>query len=162
MAGEAYEEAASLVLTERWAAIATLGEGGPLSSMVSYAVEPGSCTILMLLSPMALHTRNLLDDPRASLSVTRPDTGSGDPQELARITLTGTCAALPRGSEEDAEARRAYAGRYPDAGERLTLPDMLLFRFVPHEARYVGGFGRAVRMTGAQLSEVVRQAGAGG
>lgn len=161
MAGEAYEEAAGLVRTERWAAIATLHEGAPLSSMVSYAVEPGSGALLMLLSPMALHTRNLLDDPRASLAITRPDTGSGDPQELARITLNGTCGVLDRGSDVDVEARRAYAGRYPDAGERLSLPDMLLFRFVPDEARYVGGFGRAVRMTGAQLSEVIRQAAAG-
>lgn len=153
MAGEVYEEAARLVLSERWAALGTLDGGDPLVSMTSYASEPGLSGILMLLSPMALHTRNLLDDPRASIAVTRPDTGEGDPQELPRLTLSGRCEALERGSAEDEAARQVYAARFPGAGPRLTLPDMLLFRFVPEEGRHVGGFGRAARLTAAQLSE---------
>lgn len=156
MGGESYAEAADLVLTQRWAALGTLNEGAPLVSMTSYAVEPGLAGILMLLSPLSLHTRNLLDDPRASLAVTRPDTGGGDPQELPRVTLTGSCVALEKGSEADRAGREVYAARYPQAGPRLGLPDMLLFRFVPEEARYVGGFGRAVRMTGAQLAAAAR------
>ncbi|KAA0252017.1 pyridoxamine 5'-phosphate oxidase [Acidobacteria bacterium ACD] len=156
MGGEAYAEAANLVLTERWAALGTLNEGAPLVSMTSYAVEPGLTGVLMLLSPLSLHTRNLLDDPRASLSVTRPDTGVGDPQELPRVTLSGTCVALEKGSDADRAGREVYAARFPEAGPRLGLPDMLLFRFVPEAARYVGGFGRAARMTGAQLATAAR------
>ena len=52
-------------------------------------------------------------------------------------------------------------GRFPAAEERFALADFVLFRFEPSEARWVGGFARALRMTGAQLTEALREAAAG-
>ncbi|MCC6132977.1 MAG: pyridoxamine 5'-phosphate oxidase family protein [Acidobacteria bacterium] len=151
-----YSEALELIQSERWAALATIHEGHPLASSVAYVVEPGSAGLLFHLSQMAAHTEALLANPSASLVVSRPDTGQGDPQLLPRLTLNGTVEALDPSSEEYAAARRLYITRLPGAAERFELGDFILFRFTIETARYVGGFGRAARMTGEQLKAAAR------
>jgi len=152
MAGEIYRDAARLVQEERWAALATLDGGLPLSTMVAYTPEPGLGGLVMFLSGLAAHTRALLADPRCSLAVTRPDGGKGDPQLLPRVSIQGRVEALEPESKEHAAAKALYLARFPDAEPRFELADFVLFRFVPSEARYVGGFARAIRMTGSQLA----------
>lgn len=134
---------ARLLRERRWAALGTLNAGAPLASMVAYAPEPGLAGLFMHLSGLSLHTRNLLADPRSSLVVTDPDTGTGDPQLLPRVGLTGSVVLLEPGSAEWREARGIYVGRFPDAEPRFDLGDFRLFFFVPEEARYVGGFAKA-------------------
>ena len=152
MAGELYRDAARLVLEERWASLATLDGGLPLATMVAYAPEPGLGGLVLFLSGLAAHTRALLEDPRCSLAVTRPDGGKGDPQLLPRASIQGSVDVLEPETKEHAEAKALYLARYPDAEPRFELADFVLFRFVPSEARYVGGFARAIRMTGIQLA----------
>lgn len=160
MVSETYLPAARLLASSRWAALAVVHEGAPAAAMTSYALAPDGAALYVHLSQMALHTRALLTEPRAALVVSHPDTGEGDPQTLPRVSLTGVALALvPQTPEHDA-GRAAYAGRFPGAEERFALSDFVLFRFEPGEARWVGGFGRALRMTGAQLAEALRAAGA--
>jgi len=138
-------EAAALIRSQRWAALATLDEGRPLASMVAYALHESQGALLFFLSQLAQHTRNLLDSPQASLAVTEPDAHDGDPQRLQRVTLAGTAEVVRRGSPTFEDAAQCYVDRFPDALPRFELGDFLLFRFVPTEARYVGGFARAAR-----------------
>jgi hypothetical protein len=58
---------------------------------------------------MAMHTQNLLADPRASLLVTQLD-ASGDPLGASRVTLLGKVLAI--GKPEIAETRKLYLARY--------------------------------------------------
>lgn len=153
MTGEVYREAAKLVLEERWAAVATLDGGRPLATMVAYAPEPGLGALVMHLSGLAAHTRALAGDPRCSLAVSRPDGKAGDPQLLPRISIQGAVEPLEPGTAGHAMAKGLYVARFPDAEARFELADFVLFRFVPEEARYVGGFARALRLTGEQLSK---------
>ena len=149
-------EATKLLLEQRWAALATLHEGAPVASMVAYAVEPGLEGLLLFLSGLSAHTGDLLADPRASLAVSSPDTGAGDPQRLPRLGVQGRVTPLDRGSEEFARAGARYVERFPDAMPRFGLADFVLFRFVPEEARYVGGFARATSLTRDDLRESAR------
>ncbi len=149
-------EIASLVFEERWAALATLDEGAPLASMVAYACEPGLEGILLFVSGLSLHTRNMMTDPRVSLSVARPDHGDGDPQTLPRVSLRGRVELVDRESEGFPAAWSVYVRRFPEAEPRLGLGDFVLFRLRPDEARYVGGFARAVTLTGDELREAAR------
>lgn len=146
-------EVARLVKSQRWAAMATIDGGAPLASMVAYAAEPGLGGLLLFLSQLAAHTRNLLESNQASLAISAPDTGEGDPQLLPRVSLRGTIAPVPRDSGEFAHAAERYVERFPDAAMRFQLGDFVMFRFVPEEARYVGGFARATTYTGTQLRE---------
>jgi putative heme iron utilization protein len=143
-------EALSLISTQRWAALATVGEG-PLGSMVAYAVEPGLTGLLLFLSGLSAHTRRLLADGRASLAVSAPDPGHGDPQALPRVSLTGVVEVIERRSAEFPEAWERYVARFPEAGPRVGLGDFQLFRLRVEQARYVGGFAQAHTISGDRL-----------
>jgi putative heme iron utilization protein len=129
--------------------------------MTSYALAPDGAALYVHLSQMALHTRALLTEPRAALVVSAPDPGDGDPQTLPRLSLSGVALALVPETPEYEAGRAAYVGRFPAAEERFALADFVLFRFEPAEARWVGGFARALRMSGAQLAEALAEAGRG-
>ena len=156
MPSELALEAARLLREERWAALATLHEGGPLASHVAYAPEQDLSALVLHLSGLSAHTRDLLADGRASLAVGRPDSGAGDPQTLPRLTLTGRAGPLDEDDPAHGAAKALYLARFPDAGMRFTLPDFVLFRFVPDGVRFVGGFARAARVSPEQLAEAAR------
>ena len=158
MVPETYLPPARLLASSRWAALAVVHDGAPAAAMTSYALARDGAALYVHLSQMALHTRALLEEPRAAFVVSLPDTGEGDPQTLPRLSLSGVALALVPGTPEYEAGRAAYSARFPDAGQRFDLADFVLFRFEPAEARWVGGFARALRMTGAQLAEALAEA----
>lgn len=119
--------------------------------MVAYAVQPDMSLFLLHLSRLAPHTRNLLADPRASLAVSEQDSGDGDPQTLARATLHGRVEIIAMDDANYAAYRELYVARLPESRRLFDFPDFLLFRFVPDEIRYVGGFAMARTYSPAQL-----------
>ena len=137
----------------RWAALATIGDGIPLASMVAYAPEPGFAGFLMLLSTLSQHTRNVLANPKASLVISEPDTGAGNPQTLARVSIQGSVEPISVEAKEYAAARALYEKRFPASGPLFGFQDFTLFRLVPSEARFVGGFARAFTLSVAELRE---------
>ena len=137
----------TLIRQQRQAALGTLHEQAPFVSMVAYAAEPDFGGVLLHLSRLAPHTKHLLAVPAASLLICEGDDGRDDVQTLARITLTGEARPLDPTSAEYAPARACYLARLPAAEMLFSFPDFLLFRFVPREARYVGGFARAYTLT---------------
>lgn len=156
MVSSLHLEIARLVLSQRWGALATLNDGAPLASMVAYAPEPGLAGLLLFLSGLSLHTRNLTADPRTSLVVGQPDPGTGDPQTLPRVSLQGRALEISREAQEFGTAWGHYVARFPEAAPRLNLGDFMLLRLIVDEARYVGGFARAVTLDGDELREAGR------
>jgi putative heme iron utilization protein len=144
---------ATLIRQQRQAALGTLGEQAPFVSMVAYAAEPNFGGVLLHLSRLALHTKYLLAAPAAALLIAEPDDGRDDVQTLARITLVGTAHPLDPAGAGYAATRERYLARVPAAEMLFTFPDFVLFRFVPSEARYVGGFGRIYKLTPDHLRQ---------
>ena len=108
----------------------------------------------MLLRRLSLHTRHLLENPKASLAVSEPETAEvANPQTLARVSVQGEAAELAPGSPEYGAARALYEARLPASIPLFGFGDFLLFRFVPREARYVAGFARAYTLTAQDLTE---------
>src|SRR6516225_5235188 len=104
------QNAAKKLLREgRTGALATLmtGSGDPYCSLVNVATAADGSPLL-LMSRLAVHTRNVLADPRVSLMF--DERREGDPLQGARVMLIGTAAAT-----DDAEARRRYLDRQPEA-----------------------------------------------
>ena len=95
--------ARSLLRRSRQGALATLmaGSGDPYCSLVNLASHPDGSPIL-LISRLALHTRNILADARVSLML--DERAEGDPLEGARIMLGGQ-------AEEVTEAERELVRR---------------------------------------------------
>jgi putative heme iron utilization protein len=144
--------AARLLLDNRWAALATLGDDGPSGSMVAYASLPDLSALVLFLSGLSEHTGNLLRAPRVALVVSEADPGTGDPQTLARVSITGKAEIIERASPEFDTVWQTYVDRLPDAAPRIVLGDFWLFRVVISEARYVGGFAQAGTISATSLS----------
>ena len=85
--------AAKKLLREgRSGALATLmpGSGDPYCSLVNVATAADGAPLL-LISRLAVHTKNILADPRVSLMI--DERKEGDPLQGARVMLMGTAAA---------------------------------------------------------------------
>ena len=140
--------ARSLLRKSRQGALATLmvGSGDPYCSLVNVASHPDGSPIL-LLSRLAVHTRNILADPRVSLML--DERVEGDPLEGARIMLAGRAEEA---SGEFAEIlRRRYLSAHPSAEAFVEFKDFSFFRIVPTGAHLVAGFGRIVDLTPEQI-----------
>src|SRR6516165_1329719 len=100
----------SLLRRRRQGALATLmaGTGDPYCSLVNLASHPDGTPIL-LISRLAVHTRNIQADPRVSLML--DERAPGDPLEGARIMLQGR--AEPVGKEELELVRRSFLAAHP-------------------------------------------------
>lgn len=145
-------DAARLLLANRWAALATLDSDGPSASMVAYASEPDLSSLVLFLSGLSGHTRNLIEEPRVALVISEADPGTGDPQTLARLSVQGTAEVVERTAPEFDRTWQTYVARLPDAAPRIVLGDFSLFRVVVGEARYVGGFAQAGTISAERLS----------
>lgn len=133
-----------LLREHRWAALATSDDtGNPMASMVGYVCGESAAVIYLHLSRLAAHTGNLLANGRAALVIGEDDSGDGDPQELARVTLQGRAAIVARDSDEYRRARDHYLERLPASERLFEFPDFILFRLDVEQARFVGGFAQA-------------------
>ena len=94
---------------------------------------------------MALHTRNLQEDPRASLLIDGTG-GLGDPLTGGRLTLMG--AARPSDSPT---ARRRFLARHPSAEGYAGFADFSIYTLEVARGHYIGGFGRIVDLAPAAL-----------
>src|ERR1700745_1570821 len=134
------ERARTLVYVGRVGSLSTLSRkqpGFPFGSVMPYGIDSRGRPIF-LISTMAMHTHNLLADPRASLLVTQNDTG-GDPLGASRVTLVGNGLPLPE--SEVAEARKLYLKRYANSRYWVDFEDFSFYRMDVVDVYYVGGFG---------------------
>lgn len=119
------------------AALGTLDEhGAPFVSMVPFAVEPASGALVLHVSALAAHTRQMQTEPRVSLLVMGADDWAESPQALPRVTIAAWAEFTPRDSA-------AYLARHPQAELMTQLPDFAFVRLQPTAARHVAGFGAA-------------------
>lgn len=151
----------ALIVDGRQAALGTLDAGAPFVSMVLYATmaRPESpLSLLIHVSRLSAHTRQMLDDPRTSLLIMQPDIGTGDPQALPRITLQTLARPIPPDDPAYPDARAAYLARLPQQEYLFSFPDFSLFQLEARSARYVGGFARAFSLDVHQLAAIVTNA----
>lgn len=152
-AGGTAFEARCLARATRVASIGTQHEGQPHVSLITPAVAADG-TVLMLLSEMADHTRHLRADPRCALLFAgRPE--NLNPQTAPRLTVLGIAEPAA-----DPAHRRHWLSRHPYAALYVDFADFTMWRMAPDAAHYVAGFGRAFRLTGADLAVVPAAAAA--
>jgi len=133
--------AKSLLRRSRQGALATLmpSSGDPYCSLVNHASHSDGSPIL-LISRLAIHTRNLLADARVSLML--DERVAGDPLEGARIMLSGP--AEEAGGMELEPVRRRYLNAHPSAEAFASFKDFSFFVIRPSGTHLVAGFGRIV------------------
>jgi putative heme iron utilization protein len=154
---DAGDLARSLLRRSRQGALATLmaGSGDPYCSLVNVASHPDGSPIL-LISRLAVHTRNILADPRVSLML--DERAEGDPLEGARIMLAGQ-AEQAAGSELEI-LRRRYLNAHPSAEVFVNFGDFSFFRILPDGLHLVAGFGRIIDLKPERFLTDISDAGA--
>ena len=134
------EQARTLMHVGRVGTLSTLSErhpDWPFGSVMPYGLDPqGRPTFL--ISALAMHTRNLRRDPRASLLVAA-ERAHEDPLGSARLTLLGSVAEVP--AADLAAVRAGYLKRHPQAEMWVDFGDFDFYRMDVTEPYYVGGFG---------------------
>jgi heme iron utilization protein len=128
-----------LAARARFGALATMSReapGFPFATLVAVAFD-GRGRPLLLLSRLAEHTKNLGENPCASLLVSEP---AGDPLAEGRMTLVGLCMPVPLAEVDD--VREAFLAAHPEARQYADFADFGLWRLAVESVRWVGGFGR--------------------
>lgn len=132
-------EARCLLRAHRYGVLSTLSkrfDGHPFGSIAPYLTDHDG-SVLLFISGLAEHTKNLLHDPRVSL-ITHDQ---NDPriQTQGRVTVVGNAEPL--------SGREPYATRwlryFPENAQLFELGDFSFFRIVPQSVRHVAGFGQA-------------------
>lgn len=139
--------------------IATLkrdGSGDPYCSPVDVATAADGSPLL-LISTFALHTKNLLADPRVSLALVERKEGA--PLAIGRIMLQGTIART-----DDPADRRRYLERHrgengePGAEQFAAFDDFAFYKMKVTDAHYVAGFGRIGNLKAKDILTRVKDA----
>ncbi|WP_296447384.1 HugZ family protein [Rhodoferax sp. UBA5149] len=147
----------TLLATQRVAALGTLGdEGLPFVSMVPFALEPRNACLVIHVSGLAAHTRNLQMAPQVSLLVMQTEAAGEPVHALPRVTLMGQATVPTTGSVAWADARAAYLARFPEAEPMTQLGDFMFVTIHLAGARQIAGFGAARSLDADEMARVLQ------
>jgi putative heme iron utilization protein len=147
-----------LLDTQPVAALATLHRGEPAVSMVPFVLPAGAIEIVLHVSALSTHTRDMLEHPRVGLMVMADARAGTPPQALPRVSLQAVARQLPPDGDEQAQARAHYLARFPQSANTFELADFSLFALHPVSARLIAGFGQAYSVVERRLVEWLAQA----
>ncbi len=134
-----------LLRAARAGTLASSRDGQPFASLVTPACAP-DLSVLLLLSDLSEHTRHLRAEPRCAVLVAGMPEGA-NPQTAPRVTVTGLAEAI-----EDAALKARWLAVHPYGALYADFADFHLWRIVPLNALFVGGFARANRLRRADLA----------
>lgn len=134
------EAARTFILQNRYGMLATISasQGGyPFGSIVPYDVtEEGD--IVIYVSLIAEHYKNLSSDPRASL-IAANYFAYDDPQAAGRATAL--CDFIRVSEPEIGPIRSSYETRFPESINHEIAHNFVFMRGMPQRVRWIGGFG---------------------
>lgn len=144
-----------IIQTSRQGSLGTISENGaPFVSLVN--VAPRSVTsILMLLSDLAKHTKNLDRVQECSLLLVAPKDSRSNPIEGPRLTLNGLATRVS--SSGDREARECFLQKHPSATMYAGFADFAFFQIEILEVHFIAGFGRIETIPTSKLENCSTQ-----
>lgn len=145
-----------LLDTQTVAALGTLHHGEPAVSMVPFALNAGAGELLIHVSTLATHTRDLQQHPRVGLLVVAEAQADVPPQARPRLSLQCEADMLARDAASYGTARAIYLARFPDAAITFELADFSIVALRPVSVRLVAGFARAHSLVGDALERWLR------
>lgn len=138
-------QAARLLLrAARVGTLATQHNGHPFAGLVTPATG-ADLSILLLLSDLSEHTKQLRRDPRCAVLVAG-EASEANPQTTPRVTVSGSAAVA-----DEAALRARFLAIHPYAALYAGFGDFHLWRMVPEEALLVADFAQAHRLRAERL-----------
>lgn len=110
----------------------------------------------ILISQLARHARNLLENPQVSLMMIEDEGASKTIFARKRLTFEANVSVVERGTETWQHAVNGLKSRFGEIVEGLSgLGDFVLFRLEPTQGLFVKGFGQAFQVSGDDLVDFV-------
>jgi putative heme iron utilization protein len=132
--------ARSLFLQESFGVLSTMSvdvPGYPFGSIVPYCAD-GAGRPVIYISFIAQHTKNILNDPRVSLTIVERSEESDDVQARGRVTCIANARQV---SDDEVNLRKRYFRYFPSANQYDQTHDFSFFRLETVRVRFIGGFG---------------------
>ena len=111
-------------------------QGYPFGSVVPFCLDCQG-RVVILISDLAQHTKNLKQDNKCSLLVFA---GGDDIQASARLTIVANAKAIV--DEDVADVASRYYRYFPQSQDFHKIHDFSFWVLEPVKYRYIGGFGR--------------------
>jgi hypothetical protein len=146
----------ALLASRQSLVLATQDEQGACDLGVAPCV-PVDMGFAVLLSSLAVHTRNLMREPRLQAMMLEDEADLR--QSFARLRASWVCHAL-RLECTDARSEAIFTQMEQSFGSIVPLlhdlADFHVFILTPQMGRFVAGFGKAYRLDGLRVVEHVR------
>jgi putative heme iron utilization protein len=135
--------ARELLLKNSFGVLSTISvdvPGYPFGSVTPYCFDENGQPIVYI-SHIAQHTRNIMADPRLSLTVVEEDMNSDDVQSRGRVTCIANGRQVDE-SVENAGVSARYFRYFPSSRQYDRTHDFTFFRLELVRIRFIGGFGQ--------------------
>jgi len=119
--------------------------GYPFGSVAPFVLDHSGQPVL-LISAIAEHTKNIISNPKVSLTVF---SGDDDLQASARLTLLGQALSIDK---TDPDLRARYLHYLPQAESYFAMHDFSFYRIRIDQVRYIAGFGKMGWLDRAEFS----------
>ena len=124
--------------------LGTASADGLPEASVAAALLAADGAFVIFVSGLAAHTRNLRENPRASVLLAEPETATTSALARRRLTFTCNAETVPRESTAHPELVTAFRAKFgPTIDVLAGLPDFQFVRLTPQRGRVVVGFGAA-------------------
>ncbi|PJG84235.1 heme utilization protein HutZ [Conservatibacter flavescens] len=128
--------------------------GNPNVSYAPFVIEEGEYRVL--ISTIARHARNLLENPKVSLMLIEDEHSCRQIFARRRLSFDATVRELTRYSSEWLRSIEALKTRHGNLIDELSrLEDFKLFAFKPETGLFVKGFGQAFQVSSHDLVSVI-------
>ena len=148
---EVLAEIKKLVKSKNTLQLATVNEHGKPNA--SYA--PFVCCddgYYILISEMAMHTKNILVNPNVSLMIIEDESEADSLHSRKRLTLDATALLVSHETNKWSEVTKVMIERLGDTVNTLVqLSDFHLIHLQPKQGLYVKGFGKAYPVSSNDL-----------
>ncbi|GJZ38261.1 FMN-binding split barrel containing protein [Tanacetum coccineum] len=125
-------------------------EGYPSGSIVDFSCDANGSPILAL-SNLAIHTKDLVANPKCSLLVAK------DPEDRTDISITLHGDAIAVHETEIDDVRTSYLAKHPDAFW-VDFGDFQFFRIEPKVVSFVSGVATALLRSGEFTNKEYKEA----
>lgn len=156
---EQHEKAISKLYSEvRSLSLATMMDKKiPLASYTPFAVNQNENKLWIMISDLAVHSKNLNETPLCSILIMRDECESPQIYLRERIQLEMKSRMIERSTDGWIEGCKALKERHGDLLDILEqLADFHLFELSPISGRYVVGFGKAFELDLSSLTGISR------
>lgn len=114
-------------------------EGYPFGSVTPFCLDRQG-RVVILVSDLAQHTKNILNDNKVSMTLAADAEKGSDVQAHARLTYIGQAKTIPQ--DELDQVKMRYVRYLPRAGQYFEAHSFTFYRIEMVKGRFIGGFGK--------------------